>query len=459
MKPITFFLFLWFSITAAAQSISTEDGAAAAVITKSGVPAGAKTEVKVTKDGGRLKSSDGKIELLIPPGAVSKKTDISIQPVTNEMPNGNGKAYRLEPSGILFQKPIQLVFHYDEEAVKDSMQLLLGIAMQQEDGRWYNLNKFALDTTAKTISGSINHFSDWSNFSALKLYPTSARVKVKKSLELSIDVVSSVNNDLTSLVQEDLSLLSKQSIAWTAVWRANEIHKGNGTVGTIADVSQTMATYKAPVSVPVKNPVAVTADLSGLTYKYKGVVFKDLKLVSNILVYDNAYEVTMIGSINGSAGSQLGMANYSDIGSFVVFLESGNARIIEKLNNNQLDEVGYRGKCIVSLLKSGTGMIHITGVHRIKLIPATSPQTNAWVEVVFIKAPVQLSVLQITCPPVGRGGWTTMNTSGANAIAVMRALPAVVTFEAKEEEQTILQIGEEGDEVFVKFTVKQLKED
>jgi len=33
----------------------------------------------------------------------------------------------------------------------------------------------------------------------------------------------------------------------------------------------------------IKNPVIVTAYLKGLTYKYKGTVFKGLKLVSNHL--------------------------------------------------------------------------------------------------------------------------------------------------------------------------------
>ena len=50
-------------------------------------------------------------------------------------------AYRFEPSGIQFQKPVQVIFHYDEEEIKDSMQLLLGIAMQDDKGQWHSLNK------------------------------------------------------------------------------------------------------------------------------------------------------------------------------------------------------------------------------------------------------------------------------------------------------------------------------
>ena len=74
----------------------------------------------MNKDGGTLVSRDGTVELIIPAGALSKKTNMSIQPITNLMPNGNGLAYSLEPSGIQFQKPVQLVFHYDPEESEDS---------------------------------------------------------------------------------------------------------------------------------------------------------------------------------------------------------------------------------------------------------------------------------------------------------------------------------------------------
>ena len=41
--------------------------------------------------------------------------------------------------------------------------------MQDDKGQWYGLNKFTLDTVAKTISGNINHFSVWATYDKLKL--------------------------------------------------------------------------------------------------------------------------------------------------------------------------------------------------------------------------------------------------------------------------------------------------
>lgn len=168
MKKIVLIIFLSMSLSASAQNAAAEDTIATRVITDVGKPQGTKSETRIDKDGGNLESTDGMVQLIIPAGAVSKKTVISIQPITNTMTNGNGKAYRLGPSGILFQKSVQLIFHYDEEEFKDSMHLLMGIAMQDDKGQWLSLKKFALDTVAKTIGGNINHFSDWSNFAAIK---------------------------------------------------------------------------------------------------------------------------------------------------------------------------------------------------------------------------------------------------------------------------------------------------
>src|SRR5438045_2117146 len=67
--------------------------------------------------GGRIVSDDGRVELIFPANALTANTSISIQPTTNPAPNGSGKAYSFEPSGIQFKKPVQIIFHYtDEEA-------------------------------------------------------------------------------------------------------------------------------------------------------------------------------------------------------------------------------------------------------------------------------------------------------------------------------------------------------
>lgn len=229
MKKTIAFLFLLIAINATAQTDAEEDTTAKPAITAIGKPDGKLMELKIGKDGGSLSSSDGKITLIIPEGAVSKKTNFSIQPITNTMPNGNGLAYPLQPSAAAFQKPIQLIFNYDEEEAKDTMQLLMGIAMQDDKGQWFSLKNSLIDTVAKTLSGNINHFSDWSKFAAIKLDPDNARVKVKKTLSLFIiGVVPKPKDD-----DRDLSPLYKTKEPKKLIWKVNNAVGGNTTFGTI----------------------------------------------------------------------------------------------------------------------------------------------------------------------------------------------------------------------------------
>ena len=115
MKKIIAFVFLIFAVNAAAQNIPITDTVIRFGVTQKGRPDGLKSEVKIGKEGGTIQSSDGKVELIFPEGAVIKKTTISIQPVTNSAPNSNGKAYQMEPSGINFQQPVQIIFHYRDK--------------------------------------------------------------------------------------------------------------------------------------------------------------------------------------------------------------------------------------------------------------------------------------------------------------------------------------------------------
>jgi len=68
-------------------------------------------------------------------------------------------------------------------------------------------------------------------------------------------------------------------------------------------------------------------------------------------------------------------------------------------------------------------------------------------------------MLQFTCPQPSGGGTYTANSGFANAIsAQIPAFPQSIKFEAKEGEQTILKLGEEGGQIYARFTVKQLKD-
>src|SRR5689334_12990381 len=70
---------------------------------------------QIGSGGGKIVSSDGRVELIFPPGALNLNTSITIQPTTNVFDSTAGQAYRFEPSGIQFKKPVTVIFHYSDE--------------------------------------------------------------------------------------------------------------------------------------------------------------------------------------------------------------------------------------------------------------------------------------------------------------------------------------------------------
>ncbi len=178
--------FIFHSLFAAGQTQVSLYPVYRKAVTGFGNPSGKKTEKQIDKSGGRLLSSDGIVELIFPEGALKKTTTISIQPVVNKLSLGEGKAYQMEPSSMEFIKPAQIVFHYDNNDAEGEMQSLMGIAMQDEKGKWFELFDTELDTVKKTVSGLITHFSVWSKFMELKLYPKYTRLKVGKTITLNI---------------------------------------------------------------------------------------------------------------------------------------------------------------------------------------------------------------------------------------------------------------------------------
>jgi hypothetical protein len=81
MKKIIVILFLFAAVSVLAQDIPDDDTSSKPTITAIGKPDGKKVEMKIGKDGGTFASADGKIKLIIPEGAVSKKQHSVFSPL------------------------------------------------------------------------------------------------------------------------------------------------------------------------------------------------------------------------------------------------------------------------------------------------------------------------------------------------------------------------------------------
>jgi hypothetical protein len=458
MKKIIVFTCFFVSVAALAQrkdSILAEITKLQFTPTEIGKPDGEPVSQKIGANGGKLVSSDNKVELKIPPGALSSETMISIQPATNTGKGGVGKSYSFEPSGIQFQQPVQLVLHYTDEELDGDSPQWMAISYQDEKGVWYRLRKVSLDTSAKTITGDINHFSLWALGWTFVFEPDKNAIKVSNH-EVVFAYAKPIGKELPGDREDMINDLYGSDFSKPNIWSVNGIVGGDNAVGTIkGDILY--ARYTAPASVPDQNPVEVMLEIKGGTIGM-GPQESFIKKCK-ITVYDNRYEVDMVANIAAGAGSVLGSLWLFDVGSFVVSMEGKKTRIVNI--KNQKEYFNYVGNCQVELLHEGNGMIQINGIRDLKVTPAKLPeQPFSTVEIAFVPAKTDFSNLKLTCPN-RHGGTITMTTATSTAMfAAMPALPMYIKFIAKEGEQTIYEVGKEkSSDIFMRFTVKQIKDD
>jgi hypothetical protein len=456
MRTTTLFSILFLTgVTATAQNIVITDTLLHFGVTEKGSPVGERSENQIDKKGGNIQSSDGKVELIFPEGALSKKTTVSIQPVTSFAPNSGSKAYRMEPSGIVFEQPVQIIFHYTSTDTEGSVADLMGIAMQDDKGAWTPLEKVELDTNLKTVTASIRHFSSYVNYQRSKLYPSEWRVKVNGSLRLQIKTLTPLDE-----VDDEVVPLNGSELDVPEVWSVNSIPHGNPSIGLISVSHNHSAIYQAPSSVPRQNPVAVSVQQ---VFSTKALNKRTLRLVSNITIYDEAYEVKMIAEMTGgSPQSWGGIVTHHDEGSFLVSLQKGEAELIDI--RNQMEVMTSNCEKIILNPNSNTGLLHVDGARQIKITPANPPsQPYPIIEIWFIPHPIELTQFHFTCPPPPSAKKGTMGNVDASRMAMMMfskqpAIPQYIKFVVKDEEQTILSSPPGIKELSYRVWVKKLKD-
>jgi hypothetical protein len=380
MLRIISFLLILTPIVSVAQTDTTGLVITPHLATPVGKPSGEAVTVKMGKEGGTIASGDGRVELIIPEGALSSKTTISIQPITNYASGGVGLAYELEPSGTTFNKPAQIIFHYTKEEMNGTLAELKSIATQSSNGKWYKLKNIVVDTTAQTLTAGIEHFSSYATFNRVKLQPENANVKVGKSIPMVV-----VYNDLNDPdnTEDDTELQGPKEEASKWNWLVNGIPNGNTNTGRISGKTNGKI-YTAPQLVPDANPVAVTVHLNWIL-RVNLKTYQKISLVSNITVYDKAYQITVKGIWKDIRREAMGADYYrkanvgeqiiTDTSSFILHLD-GNKSKITNIENMFKDSIINRGKCTYTLLNEAiaTGVIQIDGIESITVVPADPPR-------------------------------------------------------------------------------------
>src|SRR5438045_3130748 len=139
-------IFISCSSTSPTSPTTTTTGA----VTPVGTPVGSPSTATIDAAGGSLMSLDGRLEVIIPAGALSAATPISIQPVTNECPGGAGIGFSLTPNGQKFNQPVTLRFHYGSLDHAGSDIYALEVATQKDNRIWYGFKTMSLDSAAST---------------------------------------------------------------------------------------------------------------------------------------------------------------------------------------------------------------------------------------------------------------------------------------------------------------------
>ena len=250
------------------------------IVTDIGTPAGQSASSLVGPSGGTLHSADGNLTVIIPAGALSSSTTITIQPITNEGPLALGSAYRLQPEGVTFAEPVRLEFHYSDELLDGFPPEFLWVITQANNGSWNAMLHGAVDTSTKTISVETSHFSDWTlgKFIDLSITPSSTVVKKNQSVQLKVAgfvrdqavqdddelaplIPISENQDaltpLTPIPPVESRFMSFQVKKWMLNGVTAPVSNSNGSLNG----SKNDATYTAPGNKPQVNPVSVSVQL------------------------------------------------------------------------------------------------------------------------------------------------------------------------------------------------------
>ena len=226
-----------------------------------GDPQGTATTQMIDATGGSVTSADGRSTLNIPAGALGTATTISIQPITNTIPNGIGLGYRLEPEGTTFAAPVSLTFHLSTtEALALNSTF---IATQHADGMWYSQPNQQRDGSAQTVGVSTTHFSDWTIAQTVTLNPPQARVRIGDATIFTayILIVHEDNDDLAYPGGEQIAVPQQTvldaQLNGTKIWSVDGVEGGNAEVGEVRAYNPGGA-FTAPANEPTPNPSIVT---------------------------------------------------------------------------------------------------------------------------------------------------------------------------------------------------------
>ena len=212
------------------------------------------SEKTIGATGGSLISTDGRIKVSIPAGALSSNQNITIQTISNHNPMAIKKAYRIQPHGLQFSKPVSIEFSYDLEDIQNTIPEALGIAYQDNNRIWKAIGGAVINKNNKTIVITTTHFSDWSLFESFKMSTTATVLPVSGTAELEVMTYEGILAPLTPGSEVPIGPKITMPASFIKKWNL----AGSGSLQPAA----AKAVYRAPATVPTtQNPVGISVEL------------------------------------------------------------------------------------------------------------------------------------------------------------------------------------------------------
>jgi hypothetical protein len=221
-----------------------------------GTPVGGPVSKVIGAGGGVLYSPDSVLKLTIPAGALSSNTNISIQPVTSQLPGGIGLGYDLLPNGTKFSIPATVTFQYTSDEVSDNYPYFLNIAYQDSNHVWRgDLAHCVYDTVARTVSLDIRHFTIYGFQDGITVFAAPREIMTGQTSSLTIYESIVIKQD-SSYVATSTDIPSD----FVGQWTVNGVPNGNSSIGTVTG-SGANVVYHAPAKLNAPIEVLVACQL------------------------------------------------------------------------------------------------------------------------------------------------------------------------------------------------------
>ncbi len=268
------------------------------VLKPKGASKGSAVSRTIDASGGELSSTDGRITVIVPAGAVSNATAFAIEPITNTLTDEpSATAYRLTPEGTNFSKPITLVFSYTEEELNGKAEEGLSVAYQHSNGSWKNVPT-SLHKNENKLTVSTNHFSDWSFYSRLSLRKDKEEVSADEQVNLDIMCQTSITlppGEPGSNTEGDLGanqpIVTGEIKNWKKLsgpGKLTVINNINGKPGKAVYTAPSEITSETEVEIQVEvegvEPVIDPNEPSGVRYTGKVILLTTIRLVPDSYV-------------------------------------------------------------------------------------------------------------------------------------------------------------------------------